>query len=131
MRMGAAVFIANYILSMNGAFGDEKTPIVCDYRGTYNLEDGSYGGTSGATSFVIIGDKMVWGEYGPMLGTISEYQIDVSATQQIENQGAPIVFRRRLKIDRLSGQFTLYFGVEGKPGGLIHEGVCRPGQQLF
>lgn len=110
----------------------KMTTIVCEYSGTYNLNDGTYSQTSGSDSFVIVGDKAVISDYGIMTGSITPYRINVAIegdppTDQPDVGG----LKRELQIDRLSGRVTLLFTVKGFTGGLIHDGTCYAAQQRF
>lgn len=111
---------------------EDRVTIVCDYKSTFDLEDGSRQATSGSESFTIVDESFVIGEQGPMTGTISDRAIDVTATRDLGIvKGEPAQLIYRLMVDRYSGNFKLLFTIEGKQGGLLHEGVCRPAQRLF
>lgn len=120
------------VLLPHTLFAEERLTIVCEFESTYNFDDGSIEATSGSASFTIIDESIVIGDRGLMSGSISDRAIDVTATQDLGViAGSPAQLLYRLMVDRYSGKFELLVTLDGKQGGLLHQGVCRSAERLF
>jgi hypothetical protein len=130
--LSVLIFAAFLGASIHASAAENTIRLICKYSHTID-DQGKSSGTSGedlitvkysSNGKAVIKKQDLGAEF---TGTVNEEQISGETRYKMQDS----VFHQTLLINRYTGTFEITFGIEGKNGGLIHYGKCKPATEIL